>query len=172
MEPSASAYQTQALPLSHTPAHPPGFSHSLEPTIHRGHTACVLIMTAGPPAVEVLQGWWLQGGRVSADPGNEAAGNVFLMPDQPKSHPIILPASTFSHWALGTTEGQVEATHIIEHFVQFLGVHDEVGVAYHIVDGIRLDRRDTKEVRAQQHWPSWPQLRAWAEGRQGWVPPS
>lgn len=37
---------------------------------------------------------------------------------------------------------QAEATYVIEDFVQLFGVHDEVGVAYHVVDGIRLDRRD------------------------------
>lgn len=37
---------------------------------------------------------------------------------------------------------QVKATYIIEDLVQLLGVHDEVGVAYHVVDGIRLDSRD------------------------------
>lgn len=40
----------------------------------------------------------------------------------------------------------MEATYIIEHFVQLLGVHDEVGVAYHVVDGIRLDRRGWSET--------------------------
>lgn len=37
------------------------------------------------------------------------------------------------------------ATHITEHFVQLLGVHDKVGVAYHVVDRIRLGRRDTED---------------------------
>lgn len=33
------------------------------------------------------------------------------------------------------------ATHVIEHFVQLLGVHNEVGVAYHVVDRVRLVRK-------------------------------
>ena len=37
------------------------------------------------------------------------------------------------------------ATHVIEHFVQLLGVHDKVGVAYHVVDRVRLGRRDTED---------------------------
>ena len=37
------------------------------------------------------------------------------------------------------------ATYVIEHFVQLLGIHDEVGVAYHVVDRVRLGRRDTKD---------------------------
>lgn len=46
-------------------------------------------------------------------------------------------------------EEQVEGTYIIKHFVQFLGVHDEVGVSYHVVDGIRLDRRDGEKTESK-----------------------
>lgn len=37
------------------------------------------------------------------------------------------------------------ATHVVEHFVKLLGVHDKVGIAYHVVDCIRLDKRDTED---------------------------
>lgn len=55
------------------------------------------------------------------------------------------------------SEGHVEATYVIEDFVQLLGVHDEVGVAYHVVDSIRLDRRDWRQsvsTDAGQAYPS------------------
>lgn len=40
---------------------------------------------------------------------------------------------------LGTQGGSMGTTHVIEHFVELLGVHDEVGVAYHVVDCVCLD---------------------------------
>ena len=52
----------------------------------------------------------------------------------------------------GTQGGRVGATHVIEHFVELLGVHDKVGVAYHVVDCVCLDRRETEDMSAQQAW--------------------
>ena len=65
------------------------------------------------------------------------------------------------------------ATHVIEHFVQLLGVHDKVGIAYHVVDCVRLGRRDMEDsegpqgsvggglkVGAQGEWPGSSLLRA------------
>lgn len=41
-------------------------------------------------------------------------------------------------------------TYIIEHFVQVGGVHDEVGVAHHVVYGVRLQsKRERKAVKDQ-----------------------
>lgn len=60
----------------------------------------------------------------------------------PVSH--LDPAYLFPSGELsGMQGGRVGATHVIEHFVELLGFHDKVGVAYHVVDCIRLDRRDT-----------------------------
>lgn len=60
------------------------------------------------------------------------------------------PASPLSQMgtpgAPGNARGQAGSTHIVEHFVELLGVHDEVGVAYHVVDCVRLDGGDT-EIR-------------------------
>lgn len=41
-------------------------------------------------------------------------------------------------------------TYIIEHFVQVGGVHDEVGVAHHVVYGVRLQsKRERKDVKVE-----------------------
>lgn len=65
---------------------------------------------------------------------------------------------------------QVEATYIIEHFVQLLRVHDEVGVAYHVVDGIGLHRKDgVTECQVTPAKPApalWSRLRVCAEESQ------
>lgn len=52
------------------------------------------------------------------------------------------------------------ATHVIEHFVELLGVHDKVGVAYHVVDCICLDRRDTEDTECPAGLAG---LRLWAK---------
>lgn len=58
--------------------------------------------------------------------------------------------------------GRVGATHIIEHFVELLGVHDKVGVAYHVVDRVCLDGRDTEDTERSTGLAA---LRLWAKGK-------
>lgn len=62
----------------------------------------------------------------------------------PSGLSLPLPFPKWGQGHLGTQRDRGRATHVIEHFVQLLGVHDEVGVAYHVVDCIRLDERDTE----------------------------
>lgn len=62
----------------------------------------------------------------------------------PSGLSLPLPFPKWGQRHLGMQRDRVRATHVIEHFIQLLGVHDEVGVAYHIVDCIRLGRRDTE----------------------------
>lgn len=97
------------------------------------------------------------------DPGTQKnRGNLphaHIPKPQPPSCWYRLRATTlaFPHMGIGESEGQVEATYIIEDFVQLFGVHDEVGVAYHVVDSIRLDRRDWSQsvsTDASQACPS------------------
>lgn len=85
------------------------------------------------------------------DPGTQRNMENLLHAHIPKPYPtsywyrLIATTLAFPHMGFWEFEGQVEATYIIEHFVQLLGVHDEVGVAYHVVDSIRLDRRDWRD---------------------------
>lgn len=100
---------------------------------------------------------WPRGGR-----SREGVASLCLIPPQtphlsisrclesrhasgiPSGSSLPLPFPKQGQGHLGTQRDRVRATHVIEHFVQLLGVHDEVGVAYHVVDCIRLDRRDTE----------------------------
>lgn len=52
------------------------------------------------------------------------------------------------------------ATHVIEHFVELLGVHDKVGVAYHVVDRVGLDGRDMEDTECPAGLGA---LRFWAK---------
>lgn len=111
--------------------------------------------------------WWLPGRqRPPAGPGEKGAGNGFLVPKPPPNPtlqhldmstvtppvPHLDPAclclfpsgDPWGHLVMHGVGGR-GATHVVEHFVELLGVHDKVGVAYHVVDCICLDRRDTED---------------------------
>lgn len=93
------------------------------------------------------------------DPGTQRnRGNLNIAKPYPTSRWYRLSATilAFPHVGIREFEGQVEATYIIEHFVQLLGVHDEVGVAYHVVDGVRLDRRDWRRTESNDAGPACP----------------